>query len=95
MAQQRFYEGQTLTLVLETSDSDLSSADTIQIRTKNPNGVEVNNTATITASTKLTCTLASSVIIKGKWSCQAYAEYSGGIIKKGRLVSFEVYESYT
>jgi len=94
MSQQRFYEGQTLTLKLETSDTDLLSASVLQIRNEDPNGLIVNSTATITETTKLTATLAAGVIIKGIWKVYAYAEFSS-IIKKGRTFEFEVHEVYT
>ena len=90
---QRFYEGQTLTIKLETSDSDLANATLKEIRTVNPDGIVVNNTATITATSKLEITLASSVIIKGDWSVHAYAEF-GATIKKGRTFNFEIFEVF-
>ena len=95
MAQQRFYEGQTLTLTLDTSDSDLASSTLKQIRTKDPNGLEASNTATITSTTKLNITIASGDIIKGLWTAHTYAEFSGSIVKKGRTFEFEVHEVYT
>lgn len=92
---QRFYEGQTLTLKGQTNDSDIDSASLKEIRTKNPNGIVSENTATITESTKLTITLSAASVIKGVWSCHTYAEFAGGIVKKGRTYMFEVHEVFT
>ena len=90
-----YYVGQSLQIILDTNDSNLSSASVKQIKLKDPQGNETANTASITDTTKLTYTLpAASNTLVGTWRAQAYAEYSGSVVKIGDAVKFHVRDEF-
>jgi hypothetical protein len=74
------HAGQIGAIIRLTSDFDLSSADTIFIRYRKPDGSTGQWTATLNGTTNIqyTTTDADDLDVPGEWTFQGYATFVNG-----------------